>query len=134
MKRPNVRNAVDPALAAHRRHGPCIDIILAGHKVDAEEAYRTGLCERAMSRGQARQAAQALALEIARFPKGAMRTDRRAAYRQHGLSARAAMEQQWANGAETLAEANSGAVQAFARGKGRQGAIDDIWNFSGDLS
>jgi enoyl-CoA hydratase len=69
--------------------------------------------------------ADALALEIARFPQGAVRADRRSAYRQHGLSVRAAMEQEWANGAGTLAEAIQGAGR-FASGKGRHGAFDDI--------
>src|ERR1700690_1308027 len=96
--------------------GRAMDIILTGRKIDAEEAYRIGLCERVVPRGQARQAAEALALEIARFPQGAVRADRRSAYGQHGLSVRAAMEQEWANGADTLAEAISGAGR-FASGK-----------------
>ena len=105
--------------------GRAMDIILTGRKVDAEEAYRIGLCERVVPRGQARQAAETLALEIARFPLGALRADRQSAYRQHGLSVRAAMEQEWANGAGTLAEAIQGAGR-FASGKGRHGAFDDI--------
>ena len=51
--------------------------------------------------------------------------DRNSAYRQRGLSVRAAMEQEWANGAGTLAEAIQGAGR-FASGKGRHGAFDDI--------
>jgi len=105
--------------------GRAMDIILTGRKIDAEEAYRIGLCERVVPRGQARQAAEALALEIARFPQGALRADRHSAYRQHGLPVRAAMEQEWANGVGTLAEAIQGAGR-FASGKGRHGAFDDI--------
>jgi len=105
--------------------GRAMDIILTGRKIGAEEAYRIGLCERVVPRGQARQAAETLALEIARFPQGAVRADRNSAYRQHGLSVRAAMEQEWANGAGTLAEAIQGAGR-FASGKGRHGAFDDI--------
>ena len=105
--------------------GRAMDIILTGRKIDAEEAYRIGLCERVVPRGQARQAAETLALEIARFPQGAVRADRRSAYRQYGLPVRAAMEQEWANGADTLAEAIQGA-RRFASGKGRHGAFDDI--------
>ena len=111
MARPKVRNAVDPATA---------DAL-----VGAEEAYRIGLCERVVPRGQARQGAETLALEIARFPQGAVRSDRQSAYRQHGLSVRAAMEQEWANGAGKLAEAIQGAGR-FASGKGRHGTFDDI--------
>ena len=105
--------------------GRAMDIILTGRKVEAEEAYRIGLCERVVPRGQARQAAEALALEISRFPQGAVRADRRSAYMQHGLSVHAAMEQEWANAAGTLAEAIRGAGR-FASGKGRHGAFDDI--------
>jgi enoyl-CoA hydratase len=83
------------------------------------------LCERVVPRGQARQAAEALALEIARFPQGAVRADRRSAYAQHSLPLRAAMEQEWAGGAGTLSEAIQGAGR-FASGKGRHGAFEDI--------
>src|SRR5476651_950615 len=95
--------------------GRAMDIILTGRKIAAEEAYRIGLCERVVPHGQARQAAESLALEIARFPQGAVRADRDSAYRQHGLSVRAAMEQEWVNGAGTLAEAIQGA-ERFASG------------------
>jgi len=105
--------------------GRAMDIILTGRKIDAEEAYRIGLCERVVPHGEARQAAETLALEIARYPQGAVRADRRSALRQYGLSVRAAMEQEWANGAGTLAEAIQGAGR-FAAGKGRHGAFDDI--------
>ena len=105
--------------------GRAMDIILTGRKIDAEEAYRIGLCERIVPRGQARPAAEALALEIARFPQAAVRADRCSAYAQHGLSLREAMEQEWAGGAQTLAEAIQGAGR-FASGKGRHGGFDDI--------
>ena len=105
--------------------GRAMDIILTGRKIDAEESYRIGLCERVAPRGQARQVAETLALEIARFPQAAVRADRRSAYRQHGLQVRAAMEQEWTNGAAALDEAIQGAGR-FASGKGRHGAFDDI--------
>ncbi len=105
--------------------GRAMDLILTGRKVDAEEAYRIGLCERVVPRGQARQAAEALALQIAGFPQDAVRADRRSAYAQHGLPLRAAMKQEWAGGADTLAGAVRGAGR-FASGKGRHGAFDDI--------
>jgi len=105
--------------------GRAMDLILTGRKVEAAEALRIGLCERVVPRGQARPAAEALALQIAGFPQGAVRADRRSAYGQHGLSLRAAMEREWAGGVDTLAEAMQGAGR-FASGKGRHGAFDDI--------
>jgi len=105
--------------------GRAMDLILTGRKVDAAEAHRIGLCERVVPRGKAREAAEALAREIARFPPGAVRADRRSAYETHGLPVRAALELEWRNGMPTMAEAVQGAG-AFASGKGRHGDFTAI--------
>jgi len=68
------------------RSGRAMDIILTGRKVPADEALRIGLCERVVSRGSARAAAEALAREIARFPQAAVQADRRRAYESFGLA------------------------------------------------
>jgi enoyl-CoA hydratase len=105
--------------------GRAMDLILTGRKVSAEEAYRIGLCERIVPRGQARAAAEALAHEIARFPQGAVRADRRSAYETHGRPMREALEREWRNGMPAMAEAVQGAG-AFASGKGRHGDFREI--------
>jgi enoyl-CoA hydratase len=105
--------------------GRAMDLILTGRKVDAAEAHRIGLCERVVPRGKAREAAEALAHEIARFPQGAVRADRRSAYETHGLPVRAGLELEWRNGMPTMAEAVAGAG-AFASGKGRHGDFGAI--------
>ncbi|MGE5792733.1 MAG: crotonase/enoyl-CoA hydratase family protein [Bacteroidota bacterium] len=105
--------------------GRAMDLILTGRKVSAEEAYRIGLCERIVPRGQARAAAEALAHEIARFPQAAVRADRRSAYETHGLPVREALEREWRNGMPAMAEAVQGAG-AFASGKGRHGDFREI--------
>jgi enoyl-CoA hydratase len=106
--------------------GRALDIILTGRKVPAEEALRINLCEQVVPDGQSRQRAEALAHEIARFPQGCMRADRRSVYLQQGLSLREAMRKEWYNGIPAFhAEGAAGAAR-FASGKGRHGNFDDI--------
>src|SRR5688500_6126362 len=78
--------------------GRAMEIILTGRKGPAEEALRIGACEKLVPEGQARQAAEAMAHEIARFPQACMRADRRSVYRQEGLGLREAIREEWRNG------------------------------------
>ena len=74
--------------------GRALEIIMTGRKVEAEECLRIGLCEKVVPKGQARQAAEAMAEEIARFPQACVRADRHSVYLQQGLPVRAALPQQ----------------------------------------
>lgn len=106
--------------------GRAMEIILTGRKVPAEEALRIGCCEQVVPDGTSREAAEALAHEIARFPQICMRADRRSVNNQHGRSLRDAMEFEWRNGVPAFAaEGASGAVR-FASGKGRHGNFSDL--------
>ena len=106
--------------------GRALELILTGRKLGAEEALRIGACEHVVPDGTAREFAEAMAHEIARFPQGCLRADRRSAYLQQGLPLDEALAQEWRNGAPVIAaEAVAGAAR-FASGKGRHGDFGDI--------
>jgi hypothetical protein len=88
--------------------GRAMDLILTGRKVEADEALRIGLCERVVPRGRARAEAETIAHEIAHFPQGAVRADRRSAYETHGLSVREALKLEWLNGMPTWSRRSAG--------------------------
>ncbi|TJY64992.1 crotonase/enoyl-CoA hydratase family protein [Sinimarinibacterium sp. CAU 1509] len=99
-----------------------MDLILTGRPVDAQEAWQLGLANRIVPAGEALDAAEKLALEIAAFPQTCMRNDRRSAYAQWGLSESDAIANEFREGLSTLAsgETVSGATR-FSGGDGRHG-------------
>ncbi len=101
--------------------GRAMEIILTGRKVPAEECLRIGACEHVVPNGQARQAAEALAHEIARFPQACVRADRRSVFLQRGLPVRDAMKREWSNGLEALKREGISGAGRFVRGVGRHG-------------
>jgi enoyl-CoA hydratase len=56
--------------------GRALEIILTGRKVPAEECLNIGLCEYVTPKGRAREKAEELAKEIARFPQTCVRASR----------------------------------------------------------
>lgn len=107
-------------------HGRALDIIMTGRKVAAEEALRIGACERVVADGESRMAAEALAAEIARYPQGCMRADRRSVYLQHGLPIMDALRSEWENSVAMVAEEGLAGAARFSGGKGRHGDFGDI--------
>jgi enoyl-CoA hydratase len=99
---------------------------MTGRKVTAEESARIGLCERIVPHGQARQAAEAMAQEIARFPQACMRSDRLSAYRAWGKSVREGLESEWATSAPIVKAEGIAGAERFAKGKGRHGDFENI--------
>jgi enoyl-CoA hydratase len=103
--------------------GRAMDLILTGRPVTAEEALRIGLVERLAEPGHALQAAQNLARQIAGFPPGALRADRRSVLNQWGLNFADATKAEYQGGIGVLAsgEAQEGA-RRFTSGAGRHGS------------
>ena len=106
--------------------GKALEIIMTGRKVPAEEAYRIGLCEKVVPHGRAREAAEEMAQEIARFPQECMRADRLSAYRAWGKPVREGLEIEWATSARILKAEGIRGASRFAEGKGRHGDFREI--------
>ena len=104
-----------------------LDLILTGRPVGSEEALRMGLANRVVASGSAREEAEALAAEIARFPNVCMRADRASAYEQAHMPLDEALLNEYRRGWAAIesGETRRGA-QAFAGGKGRGGRFDDL--------
>ncbi|MBK8993440.1 MAG: crotonase/enoyl-CoA hydratase family protein [Gammaproteobacteria bacterium] len=99
-----------------------LDMILTGRAVSAPEALAMGLANRVVPDGTAREAAETLAAEIARFPQACLRADRLSALEQAGLPVAEAMRKEFARGAAIAAmpQMREGAAR-FAGGAGRHG-------------
>ncbi len=104
--------------------GRALDLILTGRAVDAREALSMGLVNRVVARGEARAAAESLAAEIARFPQGCMRADRRSAYEGMETSLEEAMRAEFARGVEVVMTESLEGAQRFAGGAGRHGRFE----------
>jgi enoyl-CoA hydratase len=106
--------------------GRALDIILTGRKVPAQECLAIGLCERLVPDGESRRAAEELAHEIARFPQGCMRADRRSVFLQEGLCEMDGLRAEWGNSAGMVEREGAAGAARFASGKGRHGGFSDI--------
>ena len=97
-----------------------MDMILTGRPVHADEALAIGLANRVVPTGQSRQAAEELAVELARSPQGCLRADRLSALRQWGHSEIDAMGFEFGSLSRVAGESIAGAKR-FADGAGRHG-------------
>ena len=97
-----------------------MDLVLTGRAVGADEALRMGLANRVVPNGTARQAAEALAHELARLPQACMRADRASMLAGSDLPLPEALRNELRGGVAVLAEARQGAAR-FVAGAGRGG-------------
>jgi enoyl-CoA hydratase len=100
--------------------GHALDLILTGRKVEAAEALQMGLANRVVAAGTAREAAIALAQQLAAFPQATMLSDRMNAYEQWDLSLPEALHLEWERSKHRIPDALEGAAR-FAGGEGRHG-------------
>ena len=106
--------------------GRAQEIVLTGRKVEADECLAIGLCEKVVPTGQARQAAEEMAHEIARFPQECVCTDRRSLYAQQGLPEREALMREWHNGVHVIECEGADGAGRFVDGVGRHGDISKV--------
>jgi len=102
-----------------------LDLILTGRPVDAKEALAIGLANRVVPRGEARQAAEKLAREIASFPQQCMRADRLSALTQWELPLPKALKAEFEGGLGALVEEGVEGAARFAKGAGRHGRFGE---------
>ncbi|HKM62932.1 MAG TPA: crotonase/enoyl-CoA hydratase family protein [Acidisphaera sp.] len=112
-----------PRIVGHAR---ALDMILTGRPVGAAEALSWGLANRVVPDGTARDAAEALAATIARFPQICLRADRMSAHLQWGQDIAAAVRDEAMRGERPLAEEARGGAARFAGGLGRGGDFAEI--------
>ncbi|NVJ02541.1 crotonase/enoyl-CoA hydratase family protein [Myxococcus sp. AM009] len=101
-----------------------LDLILTGRPVPAQEALAMGLVNRVVPRGQAREAAESLARQVAAFPQACLNADRRSAYTQAGLGTEEALRQEFARGVKVLESESIVGATRFAQGAGRHGTFE----------
>jgi enoyl-CoA hydratase len=99
-----------------------LDMILTGRGVPAEEALHWGLASRLAGPGQARAEAEALARQLAALPQACLRSDRRSAYEQDGLTLDDAIANEWRHGLSALAAGATAGAGRFVGGAGRHGS------------
>lgn len=107
-------------------HGRALDMILTGRPIGAEEALAFGLATRVVPPGTAREAAEALAREIARFPQACLRSDRRSAHEQWGMPLETALAREAQLGDAALHREGVAGAARFAGGLGRAGKYEDF--------
>jgi enoyl-CoA hydratase len=109
-------------LARMLGHSHALDLILSGRGVSGDEARTMGLANRLTHPGGALAGALELAHQLAAFPQGCLRSDRRSSYDQWDLPLADALANETRLGLDVIlsGETAAGATR-FAGGEGRHG-------------
>ena len=75
--------------------------------------------------GKSRDKAEEIAHQIASFPQSCLRSDRRSAICQHGLSVSEGLVHEWNNSLPELLKSGIDGAAQFRNGKGRHGVFND---------
>lgn len=104
-----------------------MDLILTGRPVGAEEALNIGLANRVVKKGTAREEAEKIAHEIAKFPQVCMRSDRESVYAGFDMDFADGMKQEFEKGMRVIrsGETVQGASN-FSGGAGRHGDFKNL--------
>ncbi len=94
-----------------------MDMILTGRAVAADEALAIGLANRVVPKGEARQAAEELAAQLAALPQQCMRSDRLSALHQWGMPEAAALRRRVRQYAPRRSRGRGGS-RTIRRGRG----------------
>lgn len=94
--------------------GRALDLILTGRDVGPEEALQMGLVSRVVPQGTAREAAEALAHQIAVFPQLCLRADRKSAYQAFDSDEEAAILGEFNRGAQVVGVESVEGAKRFA--------------------
>ena len=98
-----------------------LDMMLTGRAVDAKEAYAIGLANRLVPAGEAREAAERLAHELAVLPQTAMISDRASVLAQWDWPEDEAIRREIAGSSAAFAEGFQSGARRFVAGSGRHG-------------
>jgi len=112
-----------PRLIGHSR---ALDMILTGRPVGAAEALSFGLANRVVAKGAAREEAEKLAAELARFPQACLRSDRMSSYEQWNMALDSALRHEGECGYPVLAQEAFAGAARFSSGMGRHGDFKSI--------
>ena len=97
-----------------------LDLILTGRAVDAREAFGMGLVNRLAEPGQAREAAEALAREIAAHPQLCMRADRASAFEAFDRPLPEALLAEFERGVQVVGTESVAGARRFTKRKDKE--------------